>query len=234
MTLDKLKNGIKSLLFYFILTIICISLLPAANILLDRIPAQGQTVQPLPGCTQALDALLSSMTATTLQQPLPQGYRTETADGEIVYISPATLLSVLLQEEIQSTAPGWTEQPEMMKAVLMRIIGLHSALLEKMGDRTEGMSDAQLGSSCWLTAKDCAETARTFTSADLKTIDADLAAAAECASLYFLSNNGELAGQCGSLTFNEIYDQLQNGETALQIWNQLCGNGVQLESAQNP
>lgn len=233
MTLDKLQNGIKSLLFYFILTIICISLFPAASILLDRLPAQGQTAQPFPGCIQVLDTLLSSMTVTSLQQPLPQGYRTETADGEIVYISPATLLSVLLQEEMQSIPSGWKKHPELMQAVLMRIIGLHSALLEKMGDRTEGMSNEQLGSSCWLTAKDCAETARSFTSADLKTIDADLAAAADCASRYFLSNNGELAGQCGNLTINEIYNRLQNGETALQIWNQLCGDGFQLESAQN-
>ena len=96
MTLDKLQNRIKALLFYLILTIVCISLFPAANMLLNRIPAQDQTVQPLPGCTQALEDLLDSMTVTSLQQPLPQGYRTETADGETVFISPSALLGVLM------------------------------------------------------------------------------------------------------------------------------------------
>ncbi len=234
MTLDKLQNRIKALLFYLILTIVCISLFPAANMLLNRIPAQDQTVQPLPGCTQALEDLLDSMTVTSLQQPLPQGYRTETADGETVFISPSALLGVLMEEEIQLIPSGWKEQPEIMQAVLMRVIGLHSALLERMGDRTEGMSDEQLGSSCWLTAKDCEEMARTFTSADLKTIDADLLAVAECASPYFLSNNGKLIGQCGSLSLSRIYDRLQAGETSLEIWKQQCGDTVQLESAQNP
>lgn len=234
MTLDKLQNGIKSLFFYLILTIICISLFPAANLLRSRLPNQDQISQSQSQYTQALDTLLKPMTVTALQQPLPQGYRIETADGEIVFISPASLLSVLLKDEVQSISSGWKEQPETIQAVLMRIIGLHSALLEKMGDRTESMTDEELSNSCWLTAQDCEETARSFTSADLKAIDADLEAIAGCASIYFLSNNGNLAGQCGNLTLSQIYERLQGGEKPFQIWNQMCGEGFQLESAHNP
>ena len=233
MILDKLQNSIKSLFFYLILTIICISLFPIATTFMDRLPEQNQNTASLSDCEQTLDALLKPMTVTTLQQPLPQGYRVEMEDGEILFVSPAVLLSALLEDEIQSMPSGWKEQPAATQAILMRIIGLHSALLEKMGDRSENMTDEELNNSCWLTAQDCTDTARPLTSEDISISDSILETAANCACRYFLSNDGNIAGQCGSITVRQIYDRLQNGETPSQIWSQLCGDEYQLESAQN-
>ncbi len=233
MRLDKLKNSIKSLIIYLILTIVCVSLFPAAAAFLDRIQEQSPQPASLSDYEQTLNQLLKPMTVHVLQQPLPQGYRVEMEDGEILFISPAALLSALLEDEIQSMPSDWEEQPAAAQALLMRIIGLHSALLEKMGDRTENMTDETLNNRCWLTAQDCADTARPLTLNEVGISNPILEAAVNCACRYFLSNGGLIAGQCGSVTIRQIYDRLQNGETPSQIWSQLCGAEYQLDSAQN-
>ena len=235
MTLDKLKRTLKTLFFYLVITIVCVSLFPAVSSLLswqlENLPLPESQTE----FSQPFDALLEPLTVSSLQQPLPQGYRVETEEGETVFISPSDLLAALLETEIQSLPEGWQEQPSAQTALLMRIIGLHSALLGMMGDRTEGVSVEQLNNICWLTADECRTIAQPLSQSSLeKNTDSSVQHAADTAAGYFLSKDGKLVREGGKLTLEEIYNQLQNGETPSAIWNSICGEGYRLETVKTP
>ena len=152
MTLDKLKNSLKSLFFYLGITIVCLSLFPAATVLLShQLQETLSSSQPDTTFSQPLDQLLRQMPVTVLTQSLPQGYRVETAEGNIQFVPPTQLLAALLLSETEALPENWEQQPSACMAVLMRAIGLHSALLGMIGDQTEGISGEKLNDICWLT-----------------------------------------------------------------------------------
>ena len=240
MTLDKLKNSMKSLFFYLGITIVCLSLFPAATVLLSHQLQETLSLsQPDTTFSQPLDQLLRQMPVTVLTQSLPQGYRVETAEGNIQFVPPAQLLAALLLSETEALPENWEQQPSACMAVLMRAIGLHSALLGMIGDQTEGISGEKLNDICWLTTDQYEKIVQPLQDSQLspteleKNADSATVQAAESAAGYFLSKNGVLVRECGGISVEEILERLNSQQTPQEIWEELCGGEIQIETVKN-
>ncbi len=241
MTLDKLKNSLKILFIYLGLTIVCLSLFPAATVLLShQLQETLSSSQSDTAFSQPLDQLLRQMPVTVLTQSLPQGYRVETAEGNIQFVPPAQLIAAFLLSETEALPENWEQQPSACMAILMRAIGLHSALLGMIGDQTEGISGEKLNDICWLTTDQYEKIAQPLQDSQLSRAELEknsasaIVQAAEVAAGYFLSQNGRLVRECGEISVEEIWERLIAQQTPKEIWEELCGTGIQIETVKNP
>ena len=150
------------------------------------------------------------------------------------------LLAALLLSETEALPENWEQQPSACMAVLMRAIGLHSALLGMIGDQTEGISGEKLNDICWLTTDQYEKIAQPLQDSQLSPTELEKKSAsatvqaAETAAGYFLSKNGVLVRECGGISVEEILKRLNSQQTPQEIWEELCGGEIQIETVKNP
>lgn len=180
-----------------------------------------------------LPALWDGMEVQALSEPLPQCYRVEDAEGNIVALTPQELLMRLAAAEWSR----WTDQNgryeanTAAQALALRMVLLHSRALGLMGDRTEGMAADELTGEAWLRSEEMPVCGEEMAAALPEEIYAALYSAAETAAPYFLSIDGALIRDTEKLSLDEIYSQMCAGKTAAEIAKETFGENCLLEQA---
>lgn len=216
---DKLKRNLAMVLMGLLL-----------GILLPWILVQSENPrETAPG----LPALWEGMEVQALSEPLPQCYRVEDAEENIIALTPQELLMRLAAEEWSA----WAEENKpydentAVQALALRMVLLHSRALGLMGDRTEGMAADELTGEAWLRSEEMPVCGEEMAAALPEEIYAALYSAAETAAPYFLSIDGALIRDTEKLSLDEIYSQMCAGKTAAEIVKETFGENCLLEQA---
>lgn len=216
---DKLKRNLAMVLMGLLL-----------GILLPWILVQGDIPkETAPG----LPALWDGMEVQALSEPLPQCYRVEDAEGNIVALTPQELLMRLAAAEWGR----WTDQNgryeanTAAQALALRMVLLHSRALGLMGDRTDGWTAEQLTGEAWLRSEEMAVCSEETAAALPDEAYALLYSAAETAAPYFLSIDGALIRDAEKLSLSKIYERMCAGDTAAEIMKETFGEKCLLEQA---
>ena len=180
-----------------------------------------------------LPALWDGMEVQALSEPLPQCYRVEDAEGNVIALTPQELLVRLAAAEWSTWAAenGSQEDARAGQALALRMVLLHSRALGLMGDRTEGMAADELTGEAWLRSEEMPVCGEETVAALPEEIYAALYLAAETAAPYFLSIDGTLIRDTEKLSLGEIYNRMCAGETAAEIVKEAFGENCLLEQA---
>lgn len=216
---DKLKRNLAMVLMGLLL-----------GILLPWILVQSENPrETAPG----LPALWEGMEVQALSEPLPQCYRVEDAEENIIALTPQELLVRLAAEEWSA----WAEENKpydentAVQALTLRMVLLHSRALGLMGDRTDGWTAEQLTGEAWLRSEEMAVCSEETAAALPDEAYALLYSAAETAAPYFLSIDGALIRDAEKLSLSKIYERMCAGDTAAEIMKETFGEKCLLEQA---
>lgn len=224
MRADRLRNMLAMLLMGAVLTLF----LPWLAV--QRPAAETQESSSL---ASALPAGFGDIKIQPLSEALPQCYRVEDTEGEILALTPQELLIRLAAKEWaewtagQESLDGETAQ----QALALRMILLHGKALGLIGDRVEGMSGEELIQAAWLQGDDLPMMATQEILLLPDEVLEKLNMAADIAVPYFLSVEGMLVRGTEELTLDEIYNRMSAGETAAEIVKESFGESCILEQA---
>lgn len=169
----------------------------------------------------ALEKITGSLPVSSLQNPLPQGYRVGGSD-ETAFLKPEELIARFMDSDSE-LPENWQTDEAKTTAVMMRMIALHTKALGDMYSRTKGWDAERMAAESWIEAENAE-----------KEPDPALLSAAKAASGYFLAVPAEdgtvpssagntdtiLWRQSSDISVESLIKRLQNGESPGEIWRE--------------
>ena len=165
----------------------------------------------------ALKKITGSLPVSSLQNPLPQGYRVGGSDGT-AFLKPEELIARFMDSDSE-LPENWQTDETKTTAVMMRMIALHTKALGDMYSRTKDWDAERIAAESWIEAENAE-----------KEPDPVLLSAAKAVSGYFLAVSEEDASagntdtilwrQSSEISVESLIKRLQNGESPGEIWRE--------------